>query len=290
MIDFAQFLTTGLLIGSIYALVAVGFVIIFKSSGILNFAQGELLLIGAYLCWFLIDKVGLPMWAGVLGTVGFTVVLAIAVERFPLRPMIGQSMLPLIMVTLGLSLLFRAVVTTLWGNVKTQVPQIMPLRSVEIGSLNLSEQHLWAFLICMAIVVLLLLFFRFTRTGLIMRSTAQSHAVAQSLGMNVNSVIALSLTMAFSIAAVAGILLANILNLDLSLANFGLKVIAVVFVGGVESIGGAVLGGMLIGIVEMLAMVYIGHGIGEVAAYIVLALVLAIRPYGIFGLKRIERV
>lgn len=290
MADFPQFLITGLLIGGIYALVAVGFVIIYKSSSILNFAQGQVVLIGAYLSWFLIDKAGLPIWAGILLTMVAAILLGIAVERFPLRPMVGQSMLSLIMATLGLSLFLQAFVTMFWGNVKAQYPQILPLRSVRIWGMQLSEQHLWAFLICMTIIGLLLLFFRYTKTGLVMRATAQSHPVAQSLGINVNRVIAISLAIAFAVAVVAGIILANIGNLDISLSNIGLAVIAAVFIGGLESIGGAVLGGLLIGVVQIMATRYIGFGSGDVSAYIILAVVLVIRPYGLFGLKKIERV
>jgi branched-chain amino acid transport system permease protein len=290
VIDFLQLIGTGLMMGSTYALLAVAFVIIYKACKIFNFAQGEVMLLGAFVSWSLLAQLHVGFWPTVLLTVIFAFFLGFVIERFPLRPMIGEPILSIIMVTLGLSILFRSVILTAWGAVLLPYPEIFASQPIRVGSLIFSQQHVWSFVSCMGLLLVFGLFFRFTNFGLLMRAVAEDQILAKSTGTRVHKFIGLSWAIACIISAIAGIFLSAINGVSIGLADYGLKAISAALVGGLESIGGAVSGGILIGVVEVLSTVYIGHGIGEVAAYIILVLVLIVRPYGLFGLTRIERV
>src|SRR6267154_836371 len=229
---FLQLVINGLVVGAIYSLVALGFVIIFKASGVLNFAQGEFLLLGAYV-FLAISSAHAPIGAALLLTFAFSAILGIVLERLVLRPLIGEPIISVIMVTLGLSSVLRA--------------------------------------------------------------TADSQQVALSMGISVRRIFALSWSIAAVVSAVGGILLATMRGgVDGSLAILGLKVLPAVIVGGLDSIGGAILGGLLIGVLENLSGGYLdpvfGGGVKEVAPFVALVLILMVRPYGLFGKVRIERV
>jgi len=290
MVLFTQSFATGLMIGGIYAILALGFVVIYKSCKIFNFAQGELLLVGAYVSWACVVQLHLPIWAGILIMLLFAVALGFGIERFPLRPMIGQPPLAIIMVTLGLAILLRSLIIAVWGGVRHPYPEIFPLQPVTIGAITLSQQHIWSFMSCIAFLIMFAIFFRFTNIGLLLRAVAEDHILAKSTGVNVRRFIGLSWAISATVASAGGIFLGSINGVSPALADFGLKAIAAALVGGLESALGAVLGGLLIGVVEILSTTYIGQGVGEVAAFFVLVLALFIRPYGLFGLVKIERV
>lgn len=292
MVIFLQHSISGLMVGAIYGLVAVGFVIIVKSNEIFNFAQGELLIFGAFVCWSLIFQLNLPPWLGVVGTVVLAAMFGMAVERFPLRPMIGQPLFAIIMVTLAVGLCMRGLLTAVWGGMSWRVfkPPLLPPEPVKIGDLLLSQQHIYGFFIAILVVVFLSLFFKFTRAGLAMRIVAEDHQVAQAMGISVRGVFRNTWAMSAILAAIGGILLGSINGINIPLANIGLKAIPAALIGGLQSIPGAVVGGLLIGLLEGLSTGYIGHGVQDVVAYIVMILVLIFWPHGFFGLERIERV
>jgi len=292
MVVFFQHAVSGLMVGAIYGLVAVGFVIIVKSSEVFNFAQGELLILGAFLCWSLIFQFSLPAWLAVLITLALAGLFGMAVERFPLRPMIGQPLFAIIMVTLTVGLCLRGLLTAVWGGMSWRVfkPALLPPEPLTIGGLNLSQQHIYGFFIAILVVVGLSLFFKYTRAGLAMRIVAEDHQVAQAMGISVRGVFRITWAMSAILAAVGGILLGSINGINIPLANIGLKAIPAALIGGLQSIPGAVVGGLLIGLLEGLSSGYIGHGFQDVAAYIVMIVVLIFWPHGFFGLERIERV
>lgn len=292
MTIFLQHALSGLMVGAIYGLVAVGFVIIVKSTEVFNFAQGELLILGAFICWSLIFQFKLPPWLGILATIGLAALFGMAVERFPLRPMIGQPLFAIIMVTLAVGLCLRGLLTAIWGGMSWKVfkPPLLPLEPVKIGDILLSQQYIYGFVIAILAVVVLSLFFKYTKSGLAMRIVAEDHQVAQAMGISVRRVFRNTWAISAVLAAIGGILLGSINGINIPLANIGLKAIPAALIGGLQSIHGAVIGGLLIGLLEGLSTGYIGHGVQDVVAYVVMIVVLVFWPHGFFGLETIERV
>jgi branched-chain amino acid transport system permease protein len=292
---FVQLVVNGLVVGSIYALVAMGFVIIFKATSVLNFAQGEFLLLGAYVSLALMTRTRVPFAAAVVLTIAFAAVLGLAIERLVLRPMIGEPVVSMIMVTLGLSSILRAVVQGVWGTDTRPFPEVFPSTPVRIGPVPVSRAYLWSFACVVVLLVLTSLFFKYSRYGIAMRATAFSQQVALSLGISVRFMFALAWAIAAAVSAVGGILLGAVrTGVDQSLALIGLKVLPVVILGGLDSLVGAIVGGLLIGVLENLAGGYLdpvlGGGVKEVAPFVILVAILMVKPYGLFGKIRIERV
>lgn len=292
---FLQLVINGLVVGSVYALVALGFVIIFKSTSVVNFAQGEFLLLGAYISFAVVGQYHMPFWAAVIITLLFSVVLGMLIERLILRPMIGEPVISVIMVTLGLSSVLKAIVQGIWGTDTQPFPEIFPSTPVQIGPLPVSQGYLYS-VACVAILLLLFtLFFKYSRAGIAMRATAFSQQVAQSMGISVRRMFALAWAIAAVVSAIGGILLGGVRGgVDAALAAIGLKVIPVVILGGLDSIIGAIVGGLVVGVLENLAGGYLdplfGGGVKEVAPFVILVLILMVKPYGLFGKVHIDRV
>ena len=292
---FLQLVLSGLVIGSIYALVGLGFVIIYKSSSILNFAQGELLMLGAYLCVAILGTSKVPFLIAVALTLGFMVLLGVLMERLLLRPMIGEPVISVIMLTLGLSSVLKAVVQGFWGTDTRPYPEIFPTKPVLIGPLPVSQGYLYSVATVLVLLGLFSVFFKYSRAGIAMRATAFSQQVALSMGISVKRIFALAWSIAAVVSAVGGILLGGIRGgVDGAFALFGLKVIPVVILGGLDSVGGAIVGGLVMGVLENLSGGYLdplfGGGVKEVAPFIALVAILAVKPYGLFGKVKIERV
>ena len=292
---FLQLVINGLVVGSVYALVALGFVIIFKSTSVVNFAQGEFLLLGAYISLAVVGQYNVPFWVALIITLIFSVVLGMLIERLILRPMIGEPVISVIMVTLGLSSVLKAIVQGIWGTDTRPFPEIFPSTPVQIGPLPVSQGYIYS-VVCVAILLLLFtLFFKYSRAGIAMRATAFSQQVAMSMGISVRRMFALAWAIAAVVSAIGGILLGGVRGgVDAALAAIGLKVIPVVILGGLDSIIGAIVGGLLVGVLENLAGGYLdplfGGGVKEVAPFVVLVLILMIKPYGLFGKVHIDRV
>jgi branched-chain amino acid transport system permease protein len=290
-----QLLLNGLVIGSIYALVALGFVIIYKSSSILNFAQGEFLMLGAYVCVAIVSSHRVPLaWAVVL-TLAFFATVGVAMERLLLRPMIGEPVISVIMLTLGVASILKAIVLGIWGPETIPYPQIFPTAPVMIGPLPVSQGYLYSMASVAVLLVLFSAFFKYTRAGIAMRATAFSQQVALSMGVSVKHIFAMAWSIAAVVSAVGGVLLGGIRGgVDGAFALFGLKVVPVVILGGLDSVLGAIVGGIVMGILENLAGGYLdpllGGGVKEVAPFIALVAILSVKPYGLFGKVKIERV
>ncbi len=292
---FLQLVLNGLVIGSIYALVGLGFVIIYKSSAILNFAQGEFLMLGAYVCLAIFTTAKVPFVAAFALTLAFSVVLGVLMERVLLRPMIGEPVIAVIMLTLGLSSVLKAVVQAIWGTDTRPYPELFPTTPVRIGPLPVSQGYLYSVASVGLLLVLFSAFFKYTRAGIAMRATAFSQQVALSMGISVKRMFALAWSIAAVVSAVGGVLLGGVRGgVDGAFALFGLKVIPVVILGGLDSIGGAIVGGFIMGILENLSGGYLdpifGGGVKEVAPFIALVAILTLKPYGLFGKVKIERV
>lgn len=287
---FLQLTLTGLTNGAILALAALGFVLIYKSSDVINFAQGEFLLIGAYLIYGMVVQVGLHWTLGMVVTLLIAVLLGVLIERLILRPMIGEPIISIIMVTIGLSSLLRAVVSAIWGNLPRAFPAFIPTEPITILGAKIGADRLWAIAIAVAMLVLFSLFFRKSKEGIAMRAVADDQTAALSMGISVSHIFAWAWAIAAASAAIGGALVANIVGVGPELANFGLRVFPVVILGGLDSIPGAILGGVIIGLLETYTGGYIGQGLNQVLPFIVLIVILMVRPYGLFGQEIIERV
>lgn len=289
---FMQFLMSGLSMGSIYALVALGFVLIYKSTSILNLAQGEFLMVGAYFCLSLTLDFGLGFVASFLLTMVFSVILGLAVERLVLRPLIGEPIISVIMVTLGLTYIMRGLVIMIWGNDIRQF-NIFPDQPIDFWGVKLTYLYLYSMGISFALLIFFAIFFKYARTGVFMRAVADHQTAAQSMGISVKKVFAMSWCIAAVVSSIGGILVGNIAGVGVDLSYIGLKVLPAVILGGLDSILGAIIGGLIVGVLEFLSAGYLDPyipAINEVFPFIVLVLVLMIKPYGLFGTEEIERV
>ncbi len=298
---FPQFLATGLLTGGIYALVALGLVLIYKSSRIFNFAQGHLLMFSGFVTWGLMIQMGWSLWLALLGGAVVAILLGLLIERLALRPLIGQPILSTIMMTLALSQIIQGVTILAFGGARQVFPEIFPLKPIIIplgGDVRvvLKVALLWGFGLAMAGVAVFALFFQFTRAGLAMRAAAEDHQLAQSVGLNVRRIFAAAWAIAGVIGLVGGVIIGSISGVEPTLAGIGLKAFPAVLLGGLESIPGAIVGGLVVGVIESLVgglpanQAIRATNPAEIAPYVVLLLVLLFKPDGLFGLKRIERI
>jgi len=299
-----QFAVSGLLAAGPIALTALGLVLIFKSSYIFNFAHGQLLLLGALITWWFSVERGLPLWLSIGLAVVLAALLGLLIERLALRPMTGQPLLSIILMTLGLSQALQGLALLLFGGAQRNFPQMFsaanPYKIVtpliyndKPITLILKQNLVWSFGVAMLGVILIGAFFQFTRTGLAMRGASEDHELAQSLGLRIHRIFGLSWALAGMAATTAGILLATSSGLDLSLAVVVLAAFPVVLLGGLESIPGAIVGGLIIGLAQGIvsaSKVQWVRGTTEIMPYVVLLIVLLIRPEGLFGQKRIERI
>ena len=290
---FVEVFIGGLLSGVMYSLVAIGFVLIYKTSGVLNFAQGAMLLFAALTFVSLVER-GIAFPFALLITLVIMVALGVAVERTVLRPLVNQPPITLFMATLGLSYVIEGAAQLLWG---TQVHGLdigisdVPL---DIAGVFISRFDLFAAAVAGSLVALFALFFRYTRTGLSFRAVADDPFAALAVGLRLPRVWASVWTASGIVALVAGLLWGARLGVQFSLSLVVLKALPVLVLGGFDSIAGAIIGGLLIGAIEKLAEVYVGPlfggGIEAWAAYVVALAFLLVRPSGLFGQKLVERV
>jgi branched-chain amino acid transport system permease protein len=290
MESFIQLTLTGLTNGAILALAALGFVLIYKASDVINFAQGEFLLVGGYVTYAMIGQFGLSWPIGMAVTIAVAIALGALVERFVLRPLIGEPIISVIMVTIGLSSLLKAIVSTIWGNQPKAFPSFIPSTPIKIWGATIGADRLWAIVIAIAMLGLFTFFFRRSKEGIAMRAVADDQQAALSMGISVKKIFAWAWSIAAISAAIGGALVANIVGVSQELSHFGLRVFPVVILGGLDSIPGAIVGGIIIGLLETYTGGYIGHGLNQVVPFIVLILILMVRPYGLFGQEIIERV
>jgi branched-chain amino acid transport system permease protein len=290
---FFDLMTNGLLVGLMYALVAVGFVLIYKATSIINFAQGDLVMFAGYAAAVMLGLPGLPLWLMVLILCIGMVALGFVLERGILRPMVGQPLVSVIMITIGLSLL-QGLVAMVWGAGTRRLELPVPLAPYIVGPVFISPINVVAAVIALVFLIAFGLFFTRSRLGVAMRAVADDQQAAMVVGIRVSRVFALSWAIAGLAAAAGGIIWGNMLGASSLLSLVGLKVFPVVILGGLDSIGGAIVGGLILGAVESVAAgyldPYVGGGTKDFIPYVLMILVLFIRPYGIWGHETIERV
>lgn len=291
---FLMSLITGILVGGIYALVALGWVLIYKCSGVLNLAMGELTLIGAYVA-LAFYQMGIPFILAVVCTLLVGIALGFLTERIFLDKLIGEPILTVIMVTVGLSFFFKGIVEFIWST-DTRVfdPPIFHLKPIELGFLRLSPVYLWSFVLAIVLLIIFVCFFKYTRWGLSMQATADDETAALSLGVSARFVYAAAWAIAFMSAGVGGALLGNINGINISIGYLGLLVLPAVVLGGLNSVPGAIVGGIIIGVLQNLSGAYLDQyfpgGVKEIVPFAFMAVFLLFKPYGLWGWERIERV
>ncbi len=294
MIDFLQAVGDGVFIGLVYALLGLCIVIIFKASETFNFAAGEFLVIGAFVFYVFFFDLGWPIYVALpLGLISAGLVGGL-VEWFTIKPLLGRSPLSMTMVTLGLAFLLRSIVQFIWGSESYSFFLELPDITVEAGDLLYISDPIWAGLFSVVTFLLVILFLFRTRWGLAIRAVSEDQAKSMAFGINARFILLIIWAISSVCIAVAGIMISNFGALSVTSVGIGLRSIPVVLIGGMDSIGGALVAGIIVGVCESLAGAYIEPmglvGFKEVAPYFLMLLVLFIRPYGLFGTVRIERV
>ena len=291
---FLMSLINGIMVGGVYALVALGWVLIYKCSGVLNLAMGELTLIGAYVT-LTFYQAGIPFVLSIVCTLIIGIILGILVERIFLDKLIGEPILAVIMVTVGLSFFFKGLIEFVWGtNTRVYTPPIFPLEPITLGFIKISNVYLWSFILAILLFLIFAAFFKYSRWGLAMQATADDETAALSLGVSARFVYAAAWAIAFMSAGVGGALLGNINGINISVGYLGLLVLPAVVLGGLNSIPGAILGGITIGVLQNLSGAYLDQyfpgGVKEVFPFAFMAVFLLFKPYGFWGWERIERM
>lgn len=291
MNTFLNLTVYGLSDGAILALAALGFVLIYKATGVINFAQGEFLLIGAYTLYAAFVVFKLPMVLAVVVGVVFAVLLGVVIERLVLRPLVGESAISVIMVTIGLAALLRAVVQLMFGTRPVTQPDLLPRNAVELlPGTSVPLNRLLVILVAAVVLTVFTLFFRRSRHGIAMRAVADDQQAALTMGISVRRVFAMAWALAALSALVGGVLLGDVTEVSGRLASFGLFVFPVVILGGLDSVPGTIVGGLTIGLTTQYVSGYADPGLAQIAPYLLLLAILLVRPYGLFGETRIERV
>ena len=285
---------SGVAIGCVYSLVALGFVLIYKATGVLNFAQGELMMVGAYIYFSLVTSLDMTPLLAFGATLVLAGLLGALVERLVLHPLVDEPPFTLVMVTIGLATLLRAVTGMIWSHDTFAFPSPVPKGAVHLGQVAVPLVDVWTMAVTVVLSLLLFLFFHYTRLGTAMRAVAQNRYAAQLMGISVDRIFTLTWALAASLGAIGGMLLADISFLHTNMGFIGLRAFPAEVLGGMESIPGALLGGLIIGLIESLAGVYLdpilGGGTHQVLAFVILLVVLMLRPTGLFGATLEKRV
>jgi branched-chain amino acid transport system permease protein len=295
--DFGFFLllmSNGILIGLMYALIALGFVLVYKATDAVNFAQGEFVMIAGILVAAALDIWKAPLWVSIALGLGTMIAFGFALERVMLRKLIGRPVIAVVMATIGLAAILRGIGPTTFGAGSRPLPLPIPDEPIVLGPLFIPPIQLVGGLVSLLFLAGFGWFFVKSRKGIAMRAVADNQQVAMAMGINVERYFGLAWAMTGMVSALGGIIWGNIIGVDVNLALVGFKVFPVVILGGLDSIPGAVVGGLIVGIVENIAAgyvdPYVGGGTKDFAPYVLMIVALMVRPYGIFGKKIIERI
>jgi branched-chain amino acid transport system permease protein len=285
MIAFLQQVISGAAVGIVYALVALGFVMVHKSTQVFNFAQGELMMLGAFFAYTFVILFGLPFWLGGMLAIASVAFFGVILDRVLLRRMVSTRPFTIFMLTVGIGFCIRSIVmlVPMWGTDTYSLPSPLRGEVFSFGGLIISADHAVILLTAAVITTGLFLFFQFSKLGLAMRAIAQNPLAASYLGVRVDSLFSIVWALSAAAAALAGVMLAPLSFVHADMGQIGLKAIPAAVLGGFDSLPGAIVGGVIIGVVESLAGFYCPEGVKDVAAYIVLLVVLAVKPRGLFG-------
>jgi branched-chain amino acid transport system permease protein len=294
MPDLTQYVITGLAVGMVYALIALGFALIWKSSSVANLALGQLVLICSWFAYSMMVQAHLSIWLAFPIVIIFAVFLGWFIERFALRPLIAQPILSLIAVTLGIAYFIDGLVNFIWPWSIDALPEIFPKEVVHIGTAVISQEYIWSAVISLVIFGLLTAFYKYHRMGIAMRAAADDQMAVQACGIPVTSIFSMSWMLACVVAAIGGILISSISNVSGALVETGLRTFSVAILGGLDSFIGAMVAGPIIGLAETLGGGYLApyfwKGIKDIIPFVIIIIVVLVKPYGLFGEKRIERI
>jgi len=294
MFDFVQQLVNGIAVGCIYGLIALGFVLIYKATEVVNFAQGELMMLGGFFAFTFMTLMGLNYWIGFLLAVICMALMGSAIERVVVRPILGYPQFSIVMATIGLGFFARSIAGMIWSTddlkIETPFSESVTENVVRIGGLVIADDKVSIIVATVLLCVVLYFFFSRTRMGVAMQATSQNMLAAYYMGIPVKRVFSLIWAISAAVACFAGILLAPSTLIHTNVGFLGLKAFPAAVLGGFGSIPGALVGGIIIGVIEALAGFYLPQGFKDVAAYIVLLLVLWFKPEGLFGLKMRKKV
>jgi branched-chain amino acid transport system permease protein len=280
----------------VYALIAIGFVIILKCSKAFNIAQGQFVMIGGYLGFTFLVTFHLPVWASIIAAIAVAVIMGLLIERLTLRPLVGQPVLAIIMMTIALGTVLDGVATLVWGSEYKAYHGVLPTLTLKVGELSVPPETLIGIIVSIITVAILMIIFRYTKTGLAMRATAEDEQVVQGAGIKVTTIYAISWAIACVVGVISGIILGGVSGVSTALTEAGMKTFAVVLLGGLDSIGGAIVAGIILGMLENIAAGYLdpllpsGGGLASVFPFLIIIIVLIFKPHGLFGLARIERI
>ena len=289
-----ELLFMGVLLGTVYAPLVLGFNIIYKSSKVVNFAQGEMLMVGAYIAYTFYTLTAPNIFLGLFLAIAFSPLVGLIVERFILRPLIARSVFAVIMVTICLGSVFQGLTQVIWSPIPLSVPRIFPIEPIRIGGISVPTVYVGSAAISALLIIVLMLLYHKTRFGISMRAAAADQEAALSMGVNVKMVFALAWMLSAIASTIAGILLSNIYGFVSQAVLFiGLRVLTAAIVGGLDSVPGAVVGAMLIGVIESVGGIlepFVAPGFKQVFPLIFVLIFLIFKPYGLFGTERIKRI
>lgn len=298
MTDFLQLLFSGIALGSLYALVALGFVVIFKATGVINFAQGGLVVLGAYLAYNAHQTWNLPFVLAVPVAMLMCALVGVVIERVVLRRMVGQPAFAVIMVTIGLLFIMEQLITGIWGFDRLNLGDPWGIHRFKVGGVVLATKDVWTIGLAGAVLAGFFVFFRYSRMGVAMRATAFDQEAAVANGISARRIFALSWAIAAAVATIAGVMLAaggGGVRPDIEFV--ALLAFPAIILGGLDSPEGAVVGGVMIGVIQNLTagyapkyLAFLGGGFGSVAPYLVMIMILMVRPYGLFGTREVRRI
>jgi len=293
MTTLLQVIIYGIAVGAVYGLVALGFVLVFKTCGAFNLAQGEFLMLFAFITMSLTNQLHIPFYLSVLITAIFAIVLGFIIERLLLRPMVNQPLMAILMMTMGLALVIKSISLLVWSYHAYRFPTWLPKGELQIAGLALSWDYVASFLIVAVVLIAFAIYFRYARFALAMRAVGEDQMVSQIMGIRISTVYGTAWAFALVVAAIGGTVLGTLTSVNSTLSIFGLFVIPVIIIGGLTSIPGAIVGGIIVGITEKATAMYLGTtlpGFANIAPYILLLIILYIRPAGLWGEKVIERI
>ena len=290
MNEFIEYSLLGLFSGGVTALVALSFVLIYKGTGVVNFAVGEFMMLGAYLYYAGAVSFGLPPWAAFVVSLLVTGILAILVERAVLRPLSGQPAVAVMMATIGMASIIHGGVEAIWGGDTYSPPTLLPRTPLTMGEILIPGTVLGNFAVAVLLIGAFLAFFRYSKTGIALRATASDPVTAATLGINIDFSQRLTWVLSGLVGTVAGVLIASSAGLSPLLAAAALGVFAAIILGGLDSILGAIVASVLLGWVEALGAGYLGGKSRDILPFVVVLVILVVRPYGMFGTRSIERL
>ena len=288
--SFLEYSAVGIAAGGIYALIALGIVVIFKSSRTFNFAMGEMMMLSAYFFYTATVTFALGIFFGLIAALIGSIAIALLIERLALRPMLGRPFIAIVMVTFGIGSVIRGVVGMVWGPNDLQIPAILSRSPILLGDIFIPGKTARAFAIAVVIVLALIAFLRYSRAGIALRAAAADQITAYSMGIDVRRVITFTWIIAAITGCISGVLMANVNTLTPHLGLVALNVLSVVILGGMNSIGGVLVAGFIVGWLESVTGWILGTEFREIAPYILALLVLLVRPTGLMGTKEIERI